>query len=88
MENEIRVTICAPPHRERHVAEISLWSNESPSAGYDSTSHPIGEVTIENDKLEFEIYENEENDCRTVNCKELIEALKEGMSRLVEIYPQ
>jgi hypothetical protein len=88
MASEIKVSICAPPHREKHVAEISLYSDESPPEGYDSTSHPIGEVTIDNGRLEFEIYVNEECDYRTFNCKELVDALNEGMRRLSEIYPQ
>ena len=88
MASEIKVVICAPPLREKHVAEISLYSDESPPEGYDSTSHPIGEVTVDNGRLEFEIYVNEESDCRTFNCKEFVDALNEGMRRLVEIYPQ
>ena len=88
MANEIRVAICAPPHRDRHVAEISLYSDESPPEGYDGVSHPIGEITIDNDQLHFEIYVNKESDCRTYKCKELIEAINEGMNRLCEMYPQ
>ncbi len=88
MASEIKVVLCAPPHRKRHIAEISLYTDESPPTGYDSTSYPIGEVTVDNDRLEFQIYANEESDCRIFNCKEFLDALNEGMRRLVEIYPE
>jgi hypothetical protein len=88
MSNEIKVVICAPPHRERHIAEISLYSNESPPERYHSTSYPIGEVTVDSGRLEFEIYSHDESDRKIMNCKEFVDALNEGMRRLLEIYPQ
>ena len=88
MAKTINVSVYVPPDRERYVAEISLDSNESPPEGYDGTTTPIGAVIIENGQLEFEVYVNEKGDCRILNCKEFIEALNEGMNRLVEIYPQ
>jgi hypothetical protein len=88
MSSEIKVTICAPPHRDKHVAEISFFSDDAPPEGYDSSIYPIGEVTVDNGRLEFEIYVNSENDCRTFNCKDLVNAINEGMKRLAEIYPQ
>jgi hypothetical protein len=88
MANKIKVVICAPPHRENHIAEISLHCDESPPEGFDSTSQPIGEIVVDNGRLEFEIYRNEEDDCRSFNCEEFVDALNEGMRRLTEIYPQ
>jgi len=88
MANKIEVVICAPPHRKKHIAEINLCSDESPPEGYDGTCHPIGEVTVDNGRLEFEVYANKESDCRTFNCRDFVDALNEGIRRLVEIYPQ
>lgn len=88
MAEEIKVMICAPPHREKHVAEIYLESTESPPEGYDLNSIEIGEVTIDNGDFEFEIFAVQENERRTFNAEKLVVALKEGMARLVEIYPE
>ncbi|MDF1746013.1 MAG: hypothetical protein P1V19_20100 [Gimesia sp.] len=88
MTEIIRVMICAPPHREKHVAEISLQSDESLEPGFDGVCHPIGEVTVDNGRLEFEIYAVNESERRVFNCKELLSAIQEAIDRLVEIYPQ
>ena len=88
MADKIQVVICVPPGRENHIADIILYSDESPPDGLDGTSHPIGAVTVDNGRLEFEIYGHGENECRIFNCREFVDALNEGMRRLVEIYPQ
>ena len=84
---KLDVTICAPPHREKHVAEIGLQTDEIIRPGTQGSWRPIGEIIIDNGFLEFEISPFEENALRTFGFQEFIDALQEGKERLLEIYP-
>jgi hypothetical protein len=87
MAERIGVSICSPPHRQRHVAEIALVTDEILEPGTHGTYCPIGEIIVEDGKLEFEINPVAESERRRFDLIQLMAALEEGKRRLLERWP-
>ena len=88
MQKKVDVMICAPPHRDKHIAEIRIWTDEVVQEGTDGSLYGIGELTIDSGELEFVLYSDSDVVAPAVSVEQLIDALREGKRRLLEIYPE
>jgi hypothetical protein len=88
MSPKLEITICAPPHRERHVAEIGFSTDEIKEPGTHGCYCPIAEITIDRGFMETEFHPMTDAEVRRFDLANFMNALAEGKRRLRDFYPE